>query len=111
MAKLAAAAAAAMCAASVSAQADIVPVSSTIQAVDAAKPGDIVFVPPGTYPETVTVLKNNITILGPKSAVIDASGFVNGIHTLTGNTAGFWRSLIHSTPAPKPAMARLRETP
>ena len=48
--------------------------------MDAAKPGDIVFVPSGTYRETIRVLKDSITILGPESAVIDASGFANGIH-------------------------------
>ena len=59
-----------------SAQADVVPVSSTIQdAVNRAKPGDTIFVPPGTYRETVRVLKHNITIVGPDNAVIDASGF------------------------------------
>jgi len=65
----------------VSAKADIVPVSATIQAaVDAAEPGDIIVVPPGTYRESVRVLKDNITIVGPEKAIIDASGFVNGIH-------------------------------
>ena len=65
----------------VPAKADIVPVSSTIQAaVDAAEPGDIILVPPGTYHESVRVLKNDITILGPRTAIIDASGFANGIH-------------------------------
>jgi parallel beta-helix repeat protein len=63
------------------ANADVVPVSASIQAaVDAAKPGDIVVVPPGTYHETVTILKDNITIVGPESAIIDATGFTNGIH-------------------------------
>jgi parallel beta-helix repeat protein len=65
----------------VPANADIVPVSSTIQAaVDAAEPGDIIIVPPGTYRESVRVLKDNITIVGPEKAIIDATGFVNGIH-------------------------------
>jgi parallel beta-helix repeat protein len=65
----------------VPANADIVPVSSTIQAaVDAAEPGDIIIVPPGTYHESVRVLKDNITIVGPEKAIIDATGFVNGIH-------------------------------
>jgi hypothetical protein len=37
---------------------------------------------PGFCPsyETIRVLKDSITILGPESAVIDASGFANGIH-------------------------------
>src|SRR5947209_10585174 len=83
MGKLALTAALAVCAASAIApgKADIVPVSSTIQAaVDAAQPGDIIIVPPGTYRESVRVLKNNIAIVGPESAIIDASGFDNGIH-------------------------------
>jgi pectin methylesterase-like acyl-CoA thioesterase len=49
----------------VSAEAAIVVVSKTIQAaVDEANPGDIILVPPGTYRETVRVLKDSITILG-----------------------------------------------
>ena len=64
-----------------SAEAAIVVVSKTIQAaVDEANPGDIILVPPGTYRETVRVLKDGVTILGSKGAVIDASGFANGIH-------------------------------
>jgi parallel beta-helix repeat protein len=56
-------------------------VSGSIQiAVNQAKPGDIILVPPGMYRETVLVLKDDITIVGPKSAVIDARGFPNGIH-------------------------------
>jgi hypothetical protein len=56
-----------------SAEAAIVVVSKTIQAaVDEANPGDIILVPPGTYRETVRVLKDSITILGSKGAVIDA---------------------------------------
>jgi parallel beta-helix repeat protein len=83
MRKLAFAAALAACAASeiASANADVVPVSASIQAaVDAAKPGDTIFVPPGTYQETIRVLKDNITIVGPESAIIDARGYANGIH-------------------------------
>ena len=83
MDKLALTTAIVACAASaiVPAKADIVSVSSTIQAaVDAAEPGDIIIVPPGTYRESVRVLKDNITIVGPEKAIIDASGFVNGIH-------------------------------
>ena len=64
-----------------STEAAIVVVSKTIQAaVDEANPGDIILVPPGTYRETVRVLKDGVTILGSKGAVIDASGFANGIH-------------------------------
>jgi hypothetical protein len=64
-----------------SAEAAIVVVSTTIQAaVNRAKPGDIILVPPRTYRETVRVLKDNITILGSEGAIIDAHGFSNGIH-------------------------------
>jgi parallel beta-helix repeat protein len=83
MGKLTFAAALATCAAVVIASADaaVVVVSATLQAaVNDAKPGDIILVPPRTYRETVRVLKDNITILGPEDAIIDASGFANGIH-------------------------------
>jgi parallel beta-helix repeat protein len=64
-----------------SAEAAVVVVSKSIQAaVDEAKPGDVIFVPPGTYRETVRVLKDGITILGAEGAIIDASGFAHGIH-------------------------------
>jgi parallel beta-helix repeat protein len=64
-----------------STDAAVIVVSSTIQsAVDAAKPGDTILVPPGTYTETVRVSKDDITIVGPRNAVLDASGFSNGIH-------------------------------
>jgi parallel beta-helix repeat protein len=64
-----------------SAEAAIVVVSKTIQAaVDEANPGDIILVPPGTYRETVRVLKDGVTILGSKGVVIDANGFANGTH-------------------------------
>jgi len=55
-------------------------VTSTIQAaVDAANPGDTVLVPPGTYRESVLVTRNDITIVGSHTAVIDAEGFGTGI--------------------------------
>jgi parallel beta-helix repeat protein len=64
-----------------SAKATVIFVSGSIQgAVNQAKPGDIILVRPGTYRETVHVLKDDITILGPESAVIDARGFTDGIH-------------------------------
>jgi pectin methylesterase-like acyl-CoA thioesterase len=78
MAKLAFAAALAACAAVniASADAAVVVVSTTIQAaVNKAKPGDTILVPPGTYRETMRVLKDNITILGSKGAIIEARGF------------------------------------
>lgn len=58
------AAALAICAAAEIASADaaVLVVSKSIQtALNAAKPGDTIFVPPGTYRETVWVLKDNIT--------------------------------------------------
>ena len=83
MGKLTFAAALAACAAVeiASAEAAVVVVSTTLQAaVNKAMPGEIVLVPPGTYRETVRVLKDNITIVGSESAIIDARGFFNGIH-------------------------------
>ena len=83
MGKLTFAAALAACAAVeiASAGATVVVVSTTIQAaVNKARPGDIVLVPPRTYQETVRVLKDNITILGSEGAIIDARGYSNGIH-------------------------------
>ena len=54
-------------------------------AVDAAQPGDVILVLPGTYTGTpgdrsvVDVQKSGITISGNKNAVIDATGFDFGI--------------------------------
>jgi parallel beta-helix repeat protein len=60
---------------SVQAQADVVVVTTTIQAaVDAAKPGDTVRVPPGMYRENVLVGKDNITIVGSVGAILDGTG-------------------------------------
>jgi len=83
MGKFILAAALAACAAIeiATAEAAVLVVSKSIQAaVNEANPGDTIFVPPGTYRETVRVLKDNITIFGPEGAIIDASGFANGIH-------------------------------
>ena len=50
-------------------------VSTTIQAaIDAARPGDTVLVPPGIYRENVLVTKDNITIQGSLGAVMDGTG-------------------------------------
>ena len=55
-------------------------VTTTIQAaVNAAQPGDTVVVPPGVYRESVTVTKSGITLTGSRAAVIDATGFTNGV--------------------------------
>ncbi len=59
----------------VRAQSNVIVVSTTIQAaVDAAHPGDIIRVPPGIYRENVLVTKNNITIKGQSSAILDGTG-------------------------------------
>lgn len=48
-------------------------VTSTIQAaVDAANPGDKIYVPPGVYFESVNVRTSNLTIQGSHGAVLDA---------------------------------------
>ncbi len=52
-------------------------VSTTIQAaIDAARPGDTVLVPPGIYRENVLVTEDNITIQGSLGAVMDGTGLV-----------------------------------
>ena len=56
-------------------QTNVVVVSTTIQAaLEAANPGDTVRVPPGTYHENVLVTKDNITIEGSASAILDGTG-------------------------------------
>src|SRR5437762_9970576 len=56
----------------VTAQPATIAVKTTIQAaVDAAKPGDTIVVPPGIYRENVTVSKDNLTIVGSVAAVLD----------------------------------------
>jgi parallel beta-helix repeat protein len=67
------------------ASADVIVVQSTIQAaVDAARPGDTVLVPPGRYHETVTITKSQITIRGSHGAVLDAAGHTAGIRAASG---------------------------
>ena len=62
-------------------QAAVIVVATTIQAaVDAADPGDIIVVPPGTYQESVLVTTDELTIQGSSAAILDASGFPDGIH-------------------------------
>jgi parallel beta-helix repeat protein len=63
-------------------------VRSTIQAaVNAARPGDVVVVPPGRYHESVAIDKSAITIRGRRGAVLDASGFQTGIRASSGPIA------------------------
>ena len=58
----------------------VIRVRTTIQAaVDAARPGDTVLVPPGTYHESVHVTTSGLTITGSPKAVLDASGFDFGL--------------------------------
>jgi parallel beta-helix repeat protein len=74
-----------MLAAAPAAVADDVVVSSSIQAaVDAARPGDTIVVPPGRYHESVSIQKSRITVKGSRGAVLDASGFAVGIRAATG---------------------------
>ena len=57
----------------VSSAGNVIVVTTTIQAaIDAASPGDTIFVPPGTYYESVRVTKDNISIVGSRGAIIDA---------------------------------------
>jgi parallel beta-helix repeat protein len=63
------------------ATAAVIVVSTTIQAaVNAAHPGDSIVVPPGIYQESVRVTTSALTIEGSSAAILDASGFPDGIH-------------------------------
>jgi parallel beta-helix repeat protein len=65
--------------------AGVVVVKRSIQAaIDAADPGDTIFVPRGTYAECPVVDKSGLTITGPRGAVIDATGCANGLTVGTG---------------------------
>jgi parallel beta-helix repeat protein len=65
--------------------AKVIVVRTSIQdAVDAANPGDTIVVPPGVYYETVLVAKDNLTIRGSTAAILDATGFDDGIRVGTG---------------------------
>jgi parallel beta-helix repeat protein len=73
------------------AQARVVPVQSTIQtAVDAARPGDVVLVPPGTYHEKVVVSTDRISIVGLPGAILDGTGVAGpvGIRVAPASPAG-----------------------
>jgi parallel beta-helix repeat protein len=71
------------------AHAETITVTSTIQdAVDAASPGDTIVVPRGVYHESVLVAKDRLTIRGSRSAVLDASGFEDGMRVGAGEIGG-----------------------
>jgi parallel beta-helix repeat protein len=75
-------------------QATTIVVSSSIQAaVDAAKPGDHILVPTGTYKENVLVTKDNLTIQGASDATLDGKGLTgtSGIKVAaaSGRISGF----------------------
>jgi parallel beta-helix repeat protein len=68
----------------VAAPGQVIVVTGAIQAaVDAARPGDTVLVPPGRYDGGVVVDKSDITIRGSRAAVIDARGHRFGIQVGT----------------------------
>jgi parallel beta-helix repeat protein len=66
----------------------VVVVTGSIQAaVDRARPGDTVVVPPGTYQGGVVIDKSGITLRGSRAAVIDATGHRFGIQVGTSRIA------------------------
>jgi FtsP/CotA-like multicopper oxidase with cupredoxin domain len=73
------------------AQARVIPVRSTVQAaVDGAKPGDVVLVPPGSYHENVLVSTDHISIVGLPGAILDGTGVAGsvGIRVAPASPAG-----------------------
>jgi parallel beta-helix repeat protein len=66
----------------------VIPVRSTIQAaLDAAKPGDVVLVPAGTYSENVVVSTDGISIVGLPGAVLDGTGVAGPVGIRVGPPA------------------------
>jgi parallel beta-helix repeat protein len=62
----------------------VIVVAGSIQdAVDQARPGDTVLVPPGHYPGGVVIDRSGITLRGSRGAVIDAAGHRFGIQVGT----------------------------
>ena len=62
----------------------VIVVTTTIQdAVNKAKPGTTIKIPAGTYYESVNIPTNltGLTLLGSNGAIIDATGFTNGIQS------------------------------
>jgi hypothetical protein len=48
-------------------------------AIDAAEPGDTIVVPRGNYAECPVIDKDHLTVVGPRDAVIDATGCSRGL--------------------------------
>ncbi|MDP5181344.1 right-handed parallel beta-helix repeat-containing protein [Blastococcus sp. BMG 814] len=53
-------------------------------AVDAAKPGDTIRIPPGTYHESVTIQEDGITLLGHRVVIAPAGAAPTGCDTIDG---------------------------
>lgn len=69
---------------------EVIVVSTTIQAaVDVARPGDTISIPPGTYRESILINKSDITLQGSPGTVIDATGASTGITVGTGQLSRY----------------------
>jgi hypothetical protein len=51
-------------------------------------PGETIVVPPGVYHETVLVTTDRLTIRGSRGAILDASGFEDGMRVGVGEISG-----------------------
>jgi parallel beta-helix repeat protein len=71
-------------------EADVVRVTTTIEAaINEASSGDTIVVPPGTYHEgNLLVTQDDLTIEGSKGAVLDASGHSIGFRVGAGSISG-----------------------